>query len=96
MTGGLSCPVFLTGSVQDKQSRPITNEAQLAIPETDYALYVLRNGVWTAHPSILKKDRRTLTIEPGTDPHYDGGRLTLGKETDFHSFTWYPVIPKGH
>lgn len=74
---------------------PITKEAQLAIPEAGYALYVLRNGVWTAHPSILKKDRRMLTIEPGTDPHYDGGRLRLGKETNFHSFTWYPVIPKG-
>jgi hypothetical protein len=74
---------------------PITKEAQLAIPETGYALYVLRNGVWTAHPSILKKDRQTLTIEPGTDSHFDGGRLRFGKETDFHSFTWYPVIPKG-
>ncbi len=74
---------------------PITKEAQLAIPETGYALYVLRNGLWTAYPSILKKDRRTLTIEPGADPLYDGGRLRLGKEKDFHSFTWYPVIPKG-
>jgi hypothetical protein len=34
---------------------PITKEAQLAIPETGYALYVLRNGEWTAHPSFLKK-----------------------------------------
>ncbi len=74
---------------------PITKEAHLAIPETGYALYVLRNGVWTAHPSILKKDRRTLTIEPGIDPHYDGGRLKLGKDRNFYSFTWYPVIPKG-
>jgi hypothetical protein len=74
---------------------PITKEAQLAIPETGCALYVLRDGVWTAHPAILKKDRRTLTIEPGTDPHYDGGRLKLGKEPDFQSFTWYPVIPRG-
>jgi len=74
---------------------PITKEVQLAIPETGYVLYVLRGGGWTAYPSIRKRDKRTLTIEPGTDPHYDGGRLKLGKETDFHSFTWYPVIPKG-
>jgi hypothetical protein len=73
---------------------PITQKAQLAIPETGYALYVLRNGVWTAHPSILKRDGRTLTIGPGTDPHYDGGRVTLGKEPGF-PFTWYPVIPNG-
>ena len=33
-------------------------------------------------------------IEPGNDPHYEGGRLRLGKEPDFQSFTWYPVIPK--
>jgi hypothetical protein len=74
---------------------PITKDTQLAIPETGHALYVLKNGVWTAHPSIMKKDGRTLTIGPGTDPHYDGGRLRFGKEADFHSFTWYPVIPKG-
>ncbi len=74
---------------------PITKEARLAIPETGYVLYVLKDGVWTSHPSILKKDRRTLTIRPGTDPQYDGGRVQLGKETDFTAFTWYPTIPKG-
>jgi len=74
---------------------PITKEAQLPIPKTGYVIYVLKNGEWTAHPSVLRKDARTLTVEPGADVRYDGGRLKLGKEADFHAFTWYPVIPKG-
>ena len=74
---------------------PITKEVQLAVPETGYVLYVLKNGTWTAHPMVLKKDKRTLTVEPGTDLYYDGGRVKLGKEANVHAFTWYPVIPKG-
>jgi hypothetical protein len=74
---------------------PIMKEARLAIPKTGYVVYVLKNDAWTAYPQILKKDKRTLTVEPGTDPKYDGGRLKVGKEAEFHAFTWYPVIPKG-
>jgi hypothetical protein len=74
---------------------PITKEAKLAIPKTGHVIYVLQGGAWTPHPSISQKDKRTLTVEPGTDPRFDGGRVKLGKEGDFHAFTWYPVIPKG-
>jgi hypothetical protein len=74
---------------------PITKEAKLAIPKMGFVVYVLKGGVWTAHPSILAKDKRTLTIEPGTDPQYDGGRVKLGKEAKFSEFTWYPAIRKG-
>jgi hypothetical protein len=74
---------------------PITKKAQLAIPKTGYVVYVLKDGTWTAYPSIQKKDKRTITVEPGTDMKYDGGRLKLGKEPDFHTFTWYPVISAG-
>jgi hypothetical protein len=74
---------------------PITKEAKLAVPKTGHVIYVLKNGVWTAHPSIVQKDKRTLTLEPGTDSHYDGGRVKLGKEANFRAFTWYPVISKG-
>jgi hypothetical protein len=74
---------------------PITKDAKLAIPESGYVVYVLKDGVWTAHPSISTRDGRTFTIEPGTDPHFDGGQLKSGDETDFEAFTWYPVIPRG-
>gem|GEM_PF-6205860 len=74
---------------------PITKEAKLAIPQSGSVVYVLKDGVWTAHPSFSKRDGRTLTIEPGTDARFDGGRLKSGGETDFEAFTWYPVIPKG-
>jgi hypothetical protein len=74
---------------------PIKETAQLPIPKTGYVVYVLKGGAWTAHPSISEKDRRGLTIGPGTDSHFDGGRIKLDSEKDFHSFTWYPVISKG-
>lgn len=73
---------------------PITKDAKLAIPKTGHVIYILQNGEWTAHPSIGQKDKRTFALGPGTDPRYDGGRMKLSGE-DFHSFTWYPVIPKG-
>ncbi len=74
---------------------PIMKEAKLAIPKNGYIVYVLKDGVWTAHPSIVEKDKRTLIIEPGTDARYDGGRVKLGKEGKFSAFTWYPTIPTG-
>jgi hypothetical protein len=74
---------------------PITKEATLALPKAGYVVYVLKGGVWIAHPSISAKDKRTLTVEPGTDPQFDGGRLRLGKKSQFSSFKWYPGIPKG-
>ncbi len=73
----------------------ITKEAQLTIPKTGYVIYVLKDGTWTPHPSISRKDGRVLLIEPGTDPKYDGGRVKLAKDTKFHAFTWYPTISKG-
>ena len=73
---------------------PITKEAKLAIPKTGYVVYVLKDGVWMAHPSIVEKDKRALIIEPGVDPEYDGGRVKLGKEGKFSAFTWYPGIRK--
>jgi len=74
---------------------PIAKEARLAIPKTGHVVYVLHNGVWTAHPAIAERDKRTLTVEPGLDPRFDGGRVKLGKDGAFQAFTWYPVIPKG-
>lgn len=74
---------------------PIMKEARLAIPNTGNVIYVLKNGSWTAHPSVMQKDKRTLTVKPGTDPHYDGGRVKLGEQSNFRAFTWYPAIPKG-
>lgn len=74
---------------------PISKVAKLAIPKAGYVVYVLRDGVWTAHPSIIEKDKRILTIEPGIDARYDGGRVKLGKEAKFNAFTWYPTIPRG-
>lgn len=74
---------------------PITKEAHLSIPKTGNVVYVLKSGMWTAYPSFSKKDGRTLTIRPGTDPQFDGGQLKFGDSSDFHAFTWYPVIPKG-
>jgi hypothetical protein len=73
---------------------PITKEAKLTIPKSGHVIYVLKDGAWTEHPSIVQKDNRILTLEPGADFHYDGGRVKLGKESDFRAFTWYPVIPK--
>ena len=74
---------------------PITKEAKLAIPKTGHVIYVLKDGVWTAHPSILHKDKRTLTLEPGTDTRFDGGRVKLSEPGHLQPFTWYPGIPKG-
>jgi hypothetical protein len=74
---------------------PITKEAKLAIPKTGHVIYILKNGVWTAHPSIVQKDKRTLTLEPGSDPRCDGGRVKLSEQEHFRAFTWYPTIPKG-
>ncbi len=74
---------------------PITKEAKIVIPKTGHVIYVLKNGRWTAHPSIVQKDKRTLTLEPGTDSRFDGGRVKLSEEEHFQAFTWYPVIPKG-
>ncbi|MGA7155201.1 MAG: hypothetical protein WBY53_00035 [Acidobacteriaceae bacterium] len=75
---------------------PITKETKLAIPKTGYVLYVLKHGVWTAYPSITRKDKRSLIVEPGTDARYDGGRVKVsGEAGDFQAFTWYPVILKG-
>jgi len=74
---------------------PITKEASLSIPETGNVVYVLKDGTWTAHPSFSKKDRRTFTIRPGMNPQFDGGQIKLGDEKDFHTFTWYPTIPRG-
>lgn len=73
---------------------PIAKEATLAIPKQGHVIYVLKGGVWTAHPSITQKDKRTLTLEPGKDPQFDGGRVKLGNG-DFQAFTWYPGIPRG-
>ena len=72
---------------------PITKRATIAIPKAGHVIYVLKNGTWTAHPAIAQKDKRSLTLEPGTDPRFDGGRVKLG-EGVFHAFTWYPVISK--
>jgi hypothetical protein len=74
---------------------PITKESHLSIPKTRDVVYVLKSGTWTAYPSFSKKDGRTPTIKPGTDPQFDGGQLKFGDSPDFHAFTWYPVIPKG-
>jgi hypothetical protein len=74
---------------------PITKETKLAIPKTGHVIYIFKNGAWTAHPSIVQKDKRTLTLEPGADPRFDGGRVKLSEERHFQAFTWYPVIPKG-
>ena len=74
---------------------PITREAKLAIPNTGHVIYVLKNGAWTAYPSIVQKDKRTLTLEPGTDPRFDGGGVKLSEKGHFQEFTWYPGIPKG-
>jgi hypothetical protein len=74
---------------------PIAREAKLAIPEAGHVLYVLKDGTWTAHPLVLKRDKRVITVGPGTDPQYDGGRIKLSNDEDFQSFTWYPVIPRG-
>jgi hypothetical protein len=54
---------------------PITQKAQLAIPKTGYVIYVLKDGTWKAYPSLSGRDTRVLTIEPGTDSRYDGGRI---------------------
>ena len=74
---------------------PITKEAKLAIPKTGHVTYILKNEVWTAYPSITRKDKRTLTVEPGTDPRFDGGRVKLSEQGEFQAFTWYPGILKG-
>ena len=74
---------------------PISKEARLAIPKTGYVVYVLKGGTWTAYPSISKNDGRTLMIEPGMDPKFDGGQTKLSNDPRFQAFTWYPVIPKG-
>jgi hypothetical protein len=74
---------------------PITKEAKLVIPKTGPVIYILKDGAWTAHPSIVQKDKRILTLEPGTDPRFDGGRVKLSEQGHFQSFTWYPSIPKG-
>lgn len=74
---------------------PITSEVKLVIPKSGHVIYVLKNGTWTAHPSIVQKDKRTLTLEPGTDPRFDGGRVKLSEQEHFQGFTWYPGIPKG-
>jgi hypothetical protein len=74
---------------------PITKEAKLVIPKTGHVIYVLKDGVWTAHPSIVHKDKRTLTLEPGTDSRFDGGRAKLSEQGNPQPFTWYPVIPNG-
>jgi hypothetical protein len=74
---------------------PITSEAKLVIPKSGHVIYVLKNGTWTAHPSIVQKDKRTLTLEPGTDPRFDGGRVKLSEQKQFQAFMWYPGIPKG-
>jgi hypothetical protein len=74
---------------------PITKEANLVIPKSGRVIYVLKDGVWTAHPSIVHKDKRTLTLEPGTDLRFDGGRVKLSEQGHLQPFTWYPGIPKG-
>jgi hypothetical protein len=74
---------------------PITSEAKLVIPKSGHVIYVLKNGTWTAHPSIVQKDKRTLTLEPGTDPRFDGGRVKLSEQKQFQAFMWYPGILKG-
>jgi hypothetical protein len=73
---------------------PIARRVTLALPKKGYAIYVLKGGVWTAHPSITQKDKRTLVLEPGTDNRFDGVRVKFSNE-DFQAFTWYPVISKG-
>jgi hypothetical protein len=74
---------------------PITKEAKLAIPAAGYVVYVLKDGVWTAHPSFSRKDGRTFTIKPGTDAKFDGAQLKFGDEPEFEVFPWEPLIPKG-
>ncbi len=72
----------------------IATERRLPIPAKGHVIYVLKDGEWTAHPSISKKDKRTLTIMPGADAKYDGGQLKTSRESEWTAFTWYPVIPR--
>ncbi len=74
---------------------PITKEVKLVIPKRGHVIYLLKNGEWTAHPSIVQKDKRILTLQPGTDPRFDGGRVKLSEQEHYQAFTWYPGIPKG-
>jgi hypothetical protein len=74
---------------------PITRKSTLALPQSGYVVYVLKGGEWIAYPSFSKKDKRTVTVEPGTDPKFDGGQWRCGDDPKFSGFTWYPVIPKG-
>jgi hypothetical protein len=72
---------------------PITAKARLSIPKQGSVVYTLQGGIWTAHPSISKTDKRTLILQPGIDPKYDGGQVQIDGEKLF-SFTWYPTISK--
>jgi hypothetical protein len=72
---------------------PITQQYKLDIPETGYVVYLLKNHVWTAHPGFQKKDKRSVILKPGVDPHCEGGEFKFGDAKEFSRFTWYPTIP---
>lgn len=73
---------------------PIRREYKLDVPAFGHVVYVLEKGKLTAHPSIQKKARESILIDPGVDPVLDGGRIKVGDMPQFANFTWYPTIKK--
>ena len=74
--------------------QPIDHEYKLEVPAKGHVVYVLENSKLTAHPSLGKKDKKTILIEPGVDKTYEGGRIKVGSDRDFTAFTWYPPIAR--